>query len=185
MVQGKYKFQKLTPTSNVDITVYREAIDFAFDNADIKNVAISGAYSAGKSSLIESYKAIHKEKKFLHLSLAHFVPADGGSETGEEGSNQPIKEAALEGKILNQLLHQIPADSIPQTNFRVKREVRKRKVWEATAFVVTFIISLLRLMQAERMRNFALNLQEGWIQKVVIWAAQPYGTILAALVCLL
>lgn len=33
-----------------------------------------------------------------------------------------VKESVLEGKILNQLIHQIPSDKIPQTNFRVKKK---------------------------------------------------------------
>ena len=33
-----------------------------------------------------------------------------------------MKETTLEGKILNQLIHQIPVDRIPQTNFRVKKD---------------------------------------------------------------
>ena len=54
------KFQKLTPTDNVDLTGYREAFEFIFENKDIRNVAISGAYSSGKSSLLESYKKLNK-----------------------------------------------------------------------------------------------------------------------------
>ena len=54
--QKKFFFEKLTPVKNADIAVYEEAIDFVFENPDITNVAISGAYSAGKSSIIETYK---------------------------------------------------------------------------------------------------------------------------------
>lgn len=54
METKEYFFQKLTPTDEADISVYEEAIDFALKNNDITNVAISGAYSAGKSSVIES-----------------------------------------------------------------------------------------------------------------------------------
>ena len=49
-------FQKLTPTDNVKMEVYEEAFNYIFENEDIKNVAVSGPYSAGKSSLLESYK---------------------------------------------------------------------------------------------------------------------------------
>lgn len=31
----------------MDLDVYEEAIDYVFNNPDVKNVAISGAYSAG------------------------------------------------------------------------------------------------------------------------------------------
>ena len=41
-------FQKLTPTDKVDLLVYEDAFKYIFENDDIKNVAISGPYSAGK-----------------------------------------------------------------------------------------------------------------------------------------
>lgn len=49
MAKQKYKFERLTPIDNMDLDVYEEAIDYVFSNSDVKNVAISGAYSAGKS----------------------------------------------------------------------------------------------------------------------------------------
>ena len=52
MSSNKIMFQKLTPIQDTDMNTYKEALDFVFENDDIKNVAISGAYSAGKSTLI-------------------------------------------------------------------------------------------------------------------------------------
>ncbi|WP_186379210.1 YobI family P-loop NTPase, partial [Yersinia intermedia] len=52
MGDNSYKFQKLTPVNDVELGVYKNAIDFVFDNDDLKNIAISGQYSAGKSSLV-------------------------------------------------------------------------------------------------------------------------------------
>ena len=60
-------FQKLTPTSNVDLNVYEEGFEFIFSNDDIRNIAVSGPYSSGKSSLLESYK-----KKYLKKLLFIF-----------------------------------------------------------------------------------------------------------------
>ena len=48
-------FEKLTPMDNVDIAVYEDAINFVFENEDINNVAISGAYGSGKSSVLATY----------------------------------------------------------------------------------------------------------------------------------
>lgn len=72
MSERKPIFQTLTPIRNAEIGIYSEAMDFVFENRDLRNVAISGAYSAGKSSVIETYKASHSDKKFIHISLAHF-----------------------------------------------------------------------------------------------------------------
>lgn len=56
MAEKKYHFERLTPIDNMDLDVYEDAIDYVFNNSDVKNVAISGAYSAGKSSVLASYK---------------------------------------------------------------------------------------------------------------------------------
>lgn len=68
MPERKYNFERLTPIDNVKMDVYEDAINYAFDNPDIKNVAITGAYSAGKSSVLATYKKKHKKTK-VH---AHF-----------------------------------------------------------------------------------------------------------------
>ena len=81
MAERKYQFERLTPIDNMDLDVYEEAIDYVFDNSDIKNVAISGAYSAGKSSVLASYKKNHSNLRFLHISLAHFKSPDQEDET--------------------------------------------------------------------------------------------------------
>lgn len=49
MAERKYHFERLTPIDNIDLDVYEDAINYVFKNPDVKNVAISGAYSAGKS----------------------------------------------------------------------------------------------------------------------------------------
>ena len=68
----KYIFEKLTPVTDSDISVYESAIDFVFDNDDVKNIALSGAYGAGKSSVLASYKSSHPSTKFLHISLGQY-----------------------------------------------------------------------------------------------------------------
>lgn len=76
VAERKYQFEWLTPTDNIDLDVYEEAINYVFENPDVKNVAISGAYSAGKSSVLASYKKKHDDLRFLHISLAHFKSPD-------------------------------------------------------------------------------------------------------------
>lgn len=52
MTNKSYNFQKLTPIRDADLSIYKNALDFVFENSDIKNVAVSGAYSAGKRSFL-------------------------------------------------------------------------------------------------------------------------------------
>ncbi len=134
-----FVFEKLTPKTDANLEVYKDAFGFVFSNNDIKNIAISGAYGAGKSSILESYKRYEsaspskkdRKRKYVHISLAHFEDAKAESSDKKDGSNLNDKEdngklsqeALLEGKILNQLIHQIKPSKIPQTHFRIKRTV--------------------------------------------------------------
>ena len=123
-MKSNIKFYDLAPMDNLKLEIYEEAIDFSLENDKIKNIAISGGYGAGKSSLLESYKKNSKknnEKKFLHISLAHFKDFDN-KESGEE-----IQLNNLEAKILNQLIHQIDPKDIFQTNFKIKRKITNNK----------------------------------------------------------
>ena len=59
----KYKFSSLTPeVLKENQSIYTEALDFAFDNKAIKNVAITGIYGAGKSSVWKTYEQQAKLK---------------------------------------------------------------------------------------------------------------------------
>lgn len=134
-----FVFEKLTPKTDADLQIYKDAFGFVFSNKDVKNVAISGAYGAGKSSILESYKRYEstspvkkeRKRKYIHISLAHFEDAKAESNNKKDDSIHNDKkdngklsqEALLEGKILNQLIHQIKPSKIPQTHFRVKRTV--------------------------------------------------------------
>ena len=68
----KYIFYDLTPTNDVSLDIYEDAINFSLKNNKILNAAISGSYGSGKSSLLESYRKKHPEKRFIHISLTHF-----------------------------------------------------------------------------------------------------------------
>ena len=99
------QFEKLTPISDGDISVYNEALDFVFENEDVQNVAISGAYGAGKSSVLASYKKAHPILKFMHISLAHFngINDSIGSDTDGKAA-EPVKESVLEDEHIRNVL---------------------------------------------------------------------------------
>ena len=69
MAKDDYHFERLTPINDIELKVYEEAINYVFENQDIKNVAISGAYSAGKSSVLESYKKKHSGLHIFNLQI--------------------------------------------------------------------------------------------------------------------
>lgn len=174
----KYVFEKLTPVNDSDISVYESAIDFVFNHDDVRNVAISGAYGAGKSSVLASYKAKHSGTKFLHISLAHF------QDNQEEGnSNEPIKSSVLEGKILNQLIHQIPANKIPQTNFRVKKSTGNKVIFGYTAATSLLLLTLLHILFFDNWSAFVDTIPAGKIQQILSLSTTSTALLVSGIVC--
>ena len=159
MAENEHKFQKLTPCTDADITIYENALDFIFENPDIKNVAITGAYGAGKSSIIESYKKSNPKLKSINISLAHF------QSTGKEND---ISESVLEGKILNQLIHQIPASQIPQTNFKIKEKVLKSHLQDCTFYITLFLIPILYMLGHDLIYTIGIDLSPKFLNTLIM-----------------
>lgn len=191
----KLVFEKLTPLDDHDIGIYKSAIDFAFEHSDIRNIAISGAYGAGKSSVLASYEKAYPGRKFIHISLAHFQNldeadgitghnADANAKLKSDASGSPkiIRESLLEGKILNQLIHQIPADKIPQTNFRVKKSISKREPIVHTFLIALFIVALFRILFFDQWSSMVCSLPEV-LRALLVFSTTPTAEFVSGVLC--
>lgn len=174
MAERKYQFERLTPIDNMDLDVYEDAINYVFENFDVKNVAISGAYSAGKSSVLASYKKKHSDLRFLHISLAHF-------KSPEQEDEKEVRESVLEGKILNQLIHQIPSEKIPQTNFRVKKKVSTKSIIKLTIGVVLFFVATIYFACFDIWKNYVSSLPDNWFKSILTLSTHQYALIVSGL----
>lgn len=163
-------FQKLTPTKNVDLTVYEDAINFVFENNDIKNVAISGAYSSGKSSVLCSYAEKYQRYRFLNISLAHFEKYLNYDSSDADANKNLITEKQIEGKILNQLIHQINPKEIPLTKFNVKNAANKNSLMLTTAILCITLISFLHIAFFDQWRTFIHSINCENIQRLFYYS---------------
>ena len=98
-----------------------------FKEDDLLNIAISGPYASGKSSVFKTYeeKRLKKKKlKGIHISLSYFSP-NLKSKIKNQNPDDELTfndELMLERKIINQIIHQIEPKQIPSTDFKVKAE---------------------------------------------------------------
>ena len=92
MGKEKNKFNALTPeVLNENKQIYTEALDYAFGNSDIKNIAITGIYGAGKSTVWKTYEKERKLKNIITVSLGKY----------EDDFESDNKEQNVESKIEN------------------------------------------------------------------------------------
>ena len=160
-------FEKLTPTYNVDLRVYEPAIDFAFKEKDINNIAITGAYGVGKSSVLEAYKKRHKELSFLHVSMTNFE---------EEDKDKVV--AKIEGNIINQLIHQISPNVIDQTKFRRKEKLCKEKVIRDLWIPFASILLLAIFIYSKYWYSDKAALDIETINTLFTFASSSWGTLI-------
>ena len=100
----------------------REYLKFIIKtNKNIKNIAITGIYGAGKSSIwLTHIKKWNVEKKPIFISLGNYdVPVNTESNTFEEST----QENRVERQIINQILAQIDKDKIILSKYNFKKNI--------------------------------------------------------------
>lgn len=121
------RFVDLAPTASADNAgIYFDALKSATTRDHVLNIALTGPYGSGKSSVIKTFLAQYQGHP-LQLSLASFLP-DG--EKSEKLNTQEIERS-----ILQQILYGVNADKLPYSRFK-RIKVPKRMISIATSFVI-------------------------------------------------
>lgn len=129
------KFVDLAPTDEADKGgVYSKAILFATNNAKVFNIALTGPYGSGKSSIIQSFLKKYR-RNALHISLASFVP-EADSVTGK------VSRQEIERSILQQILYGADANKLPLSRFK---RIQSPGVWSIfkSLYIMFGILALL------------------------------------------
>lgn len=120
------KFVDLAPTSQADENgTYSEALNFATNNANVFNIALTGPYGSGKSSVIRTFLKEYKRKPSraaLEISLASFVPdleaGHGEPSVKLNGREHELSKQEIERSILQQMLYGADANKLPLSRFK-------------------------------------------------------------------
>ena len=105
------EFVDLAPTDKADPDgVYCRALSFATDSTNVSNIALTGPYGSGKSSIIKTFLKQYK-RSALRISLAAFLPevAEGGGD---------VSKQEIERSILQQMLYGSDANKLPLSRFK-------------------------------------------------------------------
>ena len=167
----EYKFRALTSNKDVEIKpVTQKAFEFAIDdNSEVTNVAITGNYGAGKSSVVESFERKRKDKRFIHISLGQYDEIKSSEKNGLD--KREIN--TIEGKIINQLLHQIDPNKIRKSIFKTLDAESQINPFYITLYLgLTILLSLYLFnisLWSELVHNFS------WLS----WTTKPIISLLA------
>lgn len=113
-------------------------IECALKDDRILNIALSGVYGSGKSSVIETLiKRAHPKQRFLQISLA----THASKEERESGAMNQNEILSLEYSILQQIIYL--EDSLLESLFSHKCHLSEDGIINKTLWTVFFILSLL------------------------------------------
>ena len=156
---GEFSFHPLTPTIINDDSskAYTKALKYAIENKDIKNIALTGSYGSGKSSVLKTFFAKNQQLKYLKISLASFNQEDFGFEEEqrevkeenrkadkpEEGfTSDENLERLLELSILQQIFYHVSHDKIPDSRFKRIKSLGQEEMLDFSLLFIIWFISI-------------------------------------------
>lgn len=154
--EGEFGYRDLTPESDTkNSEEYIRALHWAIKNKEVKNIALSGPYGSGKSSVIKTYLEKYPKTKYLSISLAAFsTPTksvngedDKTYSLADDWTLDDVDENVIEEGILKQLFYRVDVGKIPQSRYR---KIKKLSYWK-------MFFSLLMLTVVASVVYFEIN----------------------------
>lgn len=135
------EYGSLTPKIKNDESMnpYFSALDFAFSQNDVKNVAVTGPYGAGKSTVIQSYLSLDDKTPHVNVSLAGFDIAGIDKE-------KPDSLREVELSILQQIFYKVDRTKVPDSRIERIQNRDGKHVWSLFFSLIKFIVPVLMLL---------------------------------------
>lgn len=122
---------------------YLTAIKNAIDEPAITNIAVTGAYGSGKSTIIKTFQHLNPKNKYLNISLASF----------NDSNNTDDMERLLEVSILQQIFYHVKPGEIPDSRFKRIINNTTGKIWSIAIGLVLWISSIFILFKFDYIKK--------------------------------
>lgn len=172
-------YQDLTPSNQIKPEEESiQALRWAIENPNVKNIALSGPYGSGKSSVIQSYlKEYDVPKRYSKWYmkwyyqgvgkipfLERFIPKSSErvlqislATFGEKNLNKDNKKEELQRGILKQLFYKVNASKIPLSRYRKLQHISGIKYVIASIMVGLFILAGAYVVFPEATYSFLIG----------------------------
>ncbi|WP_455109903.1 YobI family P-loop NTPase [Porphyromonas sp.] len=151
----------------------KEALKTAFENRKIKNIALTGPYGSGKSSILDTLLTVlPKERAVLRISLATLrvdeASADyenaSQSERNWDDTEEEVLNRKIEYSILQQLIYHEKACTLPNSRLRRILHIPPRKLCIYSFGVIAFLLSFFIAFEPSwaRISTFYTLFNWGW-----------------------
>lgn len=130
---SKNQYLSLTPIPYADDDhAYSDMLKFALSQDKVNNIAITGPYGSGKSSVLLTFQTQNQSWKYLNISLATFKD----QLENEGASNKEIEIEAIEKSILQQLFYSVDQKTLPRSRLKRIVTIKHRELLANTFFII-------------------------------------------------
>lgn len=140
----------LTKKEDIEkIQPYLDKLNETIDTKGINNIALTGGYGSGKSTIIGTFKELNSQYEFLNISLASFnkKKSDDVLTPAEKKLQKEELERLLEVSILQQIFYHVKPDEIPESRFKRIINIPDWKIWGISIGFILWVSSSVLLLK--------------------------------------
>lgn len=168
----KYEFSEITklyrslgPIDDIqEGEGFVEALNWAIQQKNIFNIALTGNYGSGKSSIIQTLLKKNNDinERTITISLANF---NNVAHSGDSSLNN------LEKGILKQLFYKLDSSSIPNSKFKKIRNINFKSDYIQSLFVIIITVTALYFIFPNLihpiLNNFTSGIHNFWLSWIL------------------
>lgn len=168
----KYEFSEITklyrslgPIDDIqEGEGFVEALNWAIQQKNIFNIALTGNYGSGKSSIIQTLLKKNNDinERTITISLANF---NNVAHSGDSSLNN------LEKGILKQLFYKLDSSSIPNSKFKKIRNINFKSDYIQSLFVIIIAVTALYFIFPNLihpiLNNFTSGIHNFWLSWIL------------------
>lgn len=158
------KIDDLAPKDDLEeCEEYCKVLEYGIENEKVYNIAITGAYGSGKSSLLKTFEKKYVKYKYINISLASFISNEVALKNTLNQDNDEIlkeQEKSIEKGILQQLFYRVDSNRIPYARFRKIKDV---KISSIIKNIILFSITLglaIIIFKPNLMEKFSIRVND-------------------------
>ncbi|MES2809757.1 MAG: hypothetical protein V4619_14095 [Bacteroidota bacterium] len=155
-IEQNYFYEDLAPIDSADETnTYVQALNWALKNKKVTNIALTGPYGSGKSSILKTFETKYSEYKCLNISLATFKDDDqSDSKRIRPTPTKDENHRLIELSILQQMFYRETEHTIPNSRFKRISELQEKVLWYRTLITSIWLWGLALLLKSDSAPHF-------------------------------